>query len=186
MLFSLVTIGVVIGQVEDNEKYVNRLISVTPNFKEGGTFGFMQEWCKLNSHFSYALSIDFETRINTFHTTRIRYYAYYFRPGIRYYYKMSNTGFFHGASLLVAYEDRPLALKSAFGSAVGISIGFRHEFKNRIIIEIDPFFGYGLARITPNNNSLLGNDHSYQGRYYFISNIRIGYRLNKIMNRGSR
>jgi hypothetical protein len=184
-LYSSVTIGDVRGQaIEGNEKFITRLISVTPYFKnEGGTFGFMQEWCTLGNRLSYSISIDFETRINTFHTTNIRYYAYYFRPGIRYYYKKSNTGFFFGASILAAFEKFPLGWESVLGSAIGISVGFRHAFKNGILLEVDPFFGYGLARITPYNNSLFNDGPFYQGRYYFISNIRIGYRFNGMLKK---
>ncbi|MBX2967669.1 MAG: hypothetical protein KF845_16125 [Cyclobacteriaceae bacterium] len=160
--------------VQVNAKFINRLISATPNFSGGGTFGFMQEWCSYNKHFSINFSGDYETRINIFHTTRIRYNAYYFRPGIRYYYKKNNTGFFHGASVLVAYEKYPMPWKSALGFAPGLSyVGYRYVFKNGIILEADGFAGFGMAHITEYNN-----DQFLQERYYFISNIRIGYRFN--------
>jgi len=180
VLYSFVTIRAVTGQaIDGNEKLINGLISATPNFSGGGTFGFMQEWYNLNNHFSFLLSIDYETRVNIFQTTHIKYHAYYFRPGVRYYYKKNNIGFFHGASILTAYEKNPMPWKSALGYALGLScVGFRHVFKSRVILEADAFLGYGQAHITNYNDEKFA-----QGRYYSISNIRIGYRFNKISKR---
>ncbi|MBX2961207.1 MAG: hypothetical protein KF687_01770 [Cyclobacteriaceae bacterium] len=161
-------IGVAEGQsvVQGNEKFTNGLISATPNFSGGGTFGLMQEWCNQNKQFSFNASVDYEIRTAD-------YKAYYFRPGIRYYYKKNNTGLFHGASILAAYEENPMPWKSAFGYGLGLTyLGFRYIFKNGIILEADGFAGLGNARITERNNDLFT-----QGRYYFISNIRLGYRL---------
>lgn len=163
-------------RVADTTIHVNRLLGVIPYLSGGGTVGYCQEWYRIDSHRSVAVSFDYLTRTNMVNTTPQKYYSINFRPGIRYYYSQRNKWFYHTISMLASYENNPMPWRSALSFGVGISvIGFRILVRTNIILELEGFLGFGVAHITPYHD-----ESFYQGRLFSLNNFRIGYRFNRV------
>lgn len=157
----------------DTALYKNRLIGIVPYLSGGGTFGYCQEWYRLNSHRSIAVSLDYITRNNYVNGVPQKYYSFNVRPGVRYYYSLKNNWFYHTLALLAVYEDDPMPWKNAWSLGAGVSVlGFRVVLKDKIILELEGFVAYGLAYISPYND-----EPFYEGRFFSLENFRIGFRF---------